>query len=128
MALPLFAANKPLPWFGMSFTRRTDSSHRVFLLVERVAPRGPAERASIRPGDLITRFNQITVGFGDDLDLLLYMAERRPGERLRCEFVRNGRAMKTEIVLGTLPDAKRPAWEQSVALARQRRAAARGTP
>ncbi|HEV7923118.1 MAG TPA: PDZ domain-containing protein [Thermoanaerobaculia bacterium] len=127
VALPLFAATQPLPWLGMSFTRHTDSSRRVFLLVERVAPGGPAEQASIRPGDLITRFNQTAVGFSDDLDLLLYLAERKPGERLACDFVRNGRAMKTVIVLGKLPDAKRPAWEQSIARAQQRRAAARAT-
>jgi S1-C subfamily serine protease len=128
LLLLAIAANKPLPWFGMAFTRHVGSAHRVFLLVERVTRGGPAEQAGIRPGDLVTRFGQTGVGFGDDLDLLLYLSERKPGERIACDYVRNGKTMTTTMVIGKLPEGSRVTWEQSVALARQRRAAARAMP
>jgi S1-C subfamily serine protease len=92
-----------------------------FLYIERVAPGGPAERGGIRPGDILTHLANAPSAFGDELDFILFLSERRPGERMPVTFVRNGKVRQTTVILGTLPDAARPAWEEGLKVAKARR-------
>ena len=109
------------PWVGMAVTwQETDG--RRHLLVERVTPNGPASRAGVKPGDLVTHINDQRADFGDDLDFLLFVAERKPGERLRIRAIRHGQAKVLTMVLGTLPESGRAAWQRNLAMARERRA------
>lgn len=112
---------RKLPWVGMTFAMVRQAPGRAALLVQRIVPKGPSDVAGLRPGDMITTFNQVPVGFGDELDLLLYIGERPIGQRLTCGFVRAGRQMTTEIVVGTMPPESQRAWLEALDLAHRLR-------
>ena len=82
------------------------------LLVERVTPGGPAARAGLRGGTraVILGMRRILIG-GDvlvsidgrtitsQLDLSLAMNRKRPGDRVKVEYYREGRKMEAEVTL-----------------------------
>lgn len=126
LLLAAAAANPPLPYFGIDFRWMHGGAQQKFLQVESVVPEGPAARAGLRPGDRITHIGGVAVDFGDELDFLLFIRERKPNERLVLKITRAGKPMDVVVTLGALPEAARPAWEAGFRIARQRRLAARG--
>lgn len=125
---PILAGAEPAPpiaYLGIEFRWGGEASAERFLHVERVAPNSPAEKAGIRPGDLITHAAGVRVDFGDELDLLLFLKKRRPGERLSMTVVRSGKAVNRVATLAALPEAARARWEHNFRVAEERRAAAK---
>jgi S1-C subfamily serine protease len=116
---------RPLAYLGLEFRWGGDASAERFLHVQRVAPNGPAEKAAIRPGDLITHVAAVRVDFGDELDFLQFMRKRRAGERLSMTVVRSGKSATRVITLAALPEAARARWELNFRMAEERRAAAK---
>ena len=66
-------------------------------LVLEVEAGGPAERAGLRAGDVVTRIGRKAVGDADDV--LDAVEGRRPGESVPVDFVRGGEGQKTRITL-----------------------------
>jgi len=124
-ALMLAVAAATPGWLGMDYTwsRPTNSARRV-LHVQRVAPGGPAARAGVRPGDIVTAMNDHRVDLGDDLDLLLFLGDQHPGDRLVLAIVREGRPLKIEVTLGTMSAASLAARKENLEVARRKRIAA----
>lgn len=122
---PVSGEKKPKAYLGLDFRWQRDASRARFLHVERVAPRGPAQQAGLRPGDIITHIGGVPVGFGDELDFLIFMRDRHPGERLVMSVVRSGKTLKLVATLGALPEAARVSWEEGFRMAQQKRMAAR---
>lgn len=58
-------------------------------LVHAVDAKGPAQRAGLRPGDVIIRADDKEIG--DDADLISYFLTRTVGETVRLRVVREGR-------------------------------------
>lgn len=113
----------PLPWLGLAFVWAESGERSHALHVRAVTPGGPADKAGVRAGDLVTDVNGARVDFGDELEFLLYLQQRRPGERLRLSFVRDGRAIAAVMTVGQLAEEARPRWERNLRMARDRRAA-----
>jgi S1-C subfamily serine protease len=111
-------------WLGMGYVWSANQDGRKVLHVQKVAPGGPSDRGGIKPGDIITTINDRRVDIGDDLDLLLFLGDRKPGDTLTFGVVREGHAQKLRVKLGTMPDASRAAWKQNLEVARQKRLAA----
>lgn len=116
------SAPPPLPWFGVSFTWSEVGPKTQMLHVRHVTRGGPAERAGIRAGDLISTINGNRVDFGDELEFLLFIGARKPGERLRLTLVREGRSVPVVVTLAQLVEASRPKWERNLEMARRKRA------
>lgn len=116
--------NERLPWLGMGISPQVDSAKVRFLQVERVTKGGPADRAGLRPGDMITGASGVSLEIGDDLDFLLFLGERKPGERLGLRVVRSGRPIQVLLTVGVMPDSARVGWQKALDAARQRRIAA----
>jgi len=57
-------------------------------LVSGVVPNGPAGKAGLEPGDIITSFDGMQVSDAGQLQLLV--ADARPGRTVRLEILRNG--------------------------------------
>lgn len=112
-------------WLGMDYTwsHAAKTADRV-LIVQRVAANGPAQRAGVRPGDIITAMNGRRVGIGDELELLLFLGEQHPGDRLTLSIIREGRPMQTVVTLGTMSAASLAARKENLEVARRRRVAA----
>jgi C-terminal processing protease CtpA/Prc len=113
---------KPLPWLGLSFTWSETSAQTHMLHVRNVVRGGPAERAGVRTGDFVATINGERVDFGDELEFLLFLLERKPGERLRMTLIREGRELPAVVTLAPLAEESRSKWERNLEMARQKRA------
>lgn len=65
-----------------------------------VVPASPAERAGVRPGDLVTRFGDEKVDTFDDLKK--FVGQRQPGDEVSMEVLRGGKKMVLKVVLAAL--------------------------
>ena len=68
------------------------------VLVQEVQPGGPADKAGIKSGDIITTVDGRAIKDGDDL--VNEIASRRPGSTIRLGFVRDGKPMDASVTIG----------------------------
>jgi len=80
-------------------------------IVTSVAPGGPAERAGIKRGDVITAINKQSVA--DNNSLRNLVASMAPGSNVEVTARRNGNDQNFQVALAELPDRQRPEGEES---------------
>jgi serine protease Do len=68
------------------------------VLVQKVHPGGPAEKAGIKVGDIITSIDGRNIKDGDDL--VNEIASRRPGSSARLGYLRDGKQGDTTVTIG----------------------------
>ncbi len=68
------------------------------VLVQEVQPGGPADKAGLKAGDIITAIDGRSIKDGDDL--VNEIASRRPGSTVRLGYVRDGKTMDTTVTIG----------------------------
>jgi serine protease Do len=68
------------------------------VLVQQVQPSGPAAKAGLKPGDIITTIDGRQIKDGDDL--VNEIASRRPGSSIRLGFVRDGKPQDATVTIG----------------------------
>jgi serine protease Do len=89
---------------GIQFREGLSSAvNRVYgfkngVLVQEVQPGGPADRAGMKPGDIIVTIDGRPVKDGDDL--VNEIASRKPGSTIRLGFLRDGKQQDTTITIG----------------------------
>jgi serine protease Do len=89
---------------GVSFHSELSSAvNRVYgfkngVLVQQVQPNGPADKAGIKAGDIITTVDGRSIKDGDDL--VNEIASRRPGSTIRLGYVRDGKPLDTTVTIG----------------------------
>ena len=70
--------------------------------VAELTPGGPAGKAGMRPGDVITNVNNQQIkGAGDVVD---YVSNQNIGTKVTLHFVRDGKPAQTQVALAELPD------------------------
>jgi serine protease Do len=67
------------------------------VLVNRIEPGGPAEKAGLKAGDIITSVDGRSIKDGDDL--VNEIASRRPGSTVRLGFVSEGKQADTSVTI-----------------------------
>jgi len=80
-------------------------------IVSSVAPGGPAERAGIKRGDVITAINKQPVS--DNNSLRNLVASLGPGATADVTTVRDGREQNFQVALAELPDRQRAESEET---------------
>jgi serine protease Do len=89
---------------GVSFHSGLSSAiNRVYgfkngVLVQQVQPGGPADKAGMKPGDIITTIDGRSIKDGDDL--VNDIASRRPGSSVRLGFLRDGKPADATVTVG----------------------------
>ena len=68
------------------------------VLVQQVQPNGPADKAGMKPGDIITTLDGRSIKDGDDL--VNEIASRRPGSTIRLGFLRDGKPQDATVTIG----------------------------
>ena len=62
---------------------------------------GPADRAGLRSGDLVTKLNGISIQ--DANELIQYVARQKPNQNLVVDVLRNGEPRQFNVTLGVRP-------------------------
>ena len=71
-------------------------------VVQELTPGGPAGKAGMRPGDVITEVNnQKIAGAGDVVD---YVSGQNIGTKVTLHYLREGKPAQTQVALAELPD------------------------
>jgi len=89
---------------GIQFKEGLSASvNRVYgfkngVLVQQVQPGGPADRAGLKAGDIITAVDGHSIKDGDEL--VNDIASRSPGSTIRLGYVRDGNPMDTTVTIG----------------------------
>jgi len=89
---------------GIQFREGLSSAvNRVYgfkngVLVQEVQHGGPADKAGMKPGDIITSVDGRAIKDGDDL--VNEIASRRPGSSIRLGFLRNGKPQDATVTVG----------------------------
>jgi len=68
------------------------------VLVQQVQPGGPADKAGLKPGDIITTIDGRNIKDGDDL--VNDIAARHPGSSIRLGFIRDGKQQDADVTVG----------------------------
>lgn len=71
-------------------------------LIAAVEQGGPAARAGLRSGDIVTKLNGKPIGPGQSLRALLL--EYKPGDVVTLEVLRDGQQLSLDVTLGVRPD------------------------
>jgi S1-C subfamily serine protease len=87
--------------FGQGFGQGGQSTPVTGAIVAQVSPNGPAGKAGIQQGDVITSANGTKIT--DSQDLLQVLANEKPGDTLSLQVNRNGQTMTVQVHLGELP-------------------------
>ena len=68
------------------------------VLVQEVQPGGPADKAGLKAGDIITTIDGRSIKDGEDL--VNEIASRKPGSTIRLGFIRDGKPSDTTVSIG----------------------------
>lgn len=71
-------------------------------LIAAVEPGGPAARAGLQAGDIVTKVNGKPIGPGQSLRALLL--EYKPGDVVTLDVLRDGKQLSLNVTLGTRPE------------------------
>jgi putative serine protease PepD len=94
------------PYVGATVTPIPSSIAERFgvrngLFVQTITPAGPADAAGLRVGDVITAVDNKEANGPDDL--FLVTLTKKAGERVAIDYVRDGRAGRTQLTLAARP-------------------------
>ena len=128
LAATVLASENDPGWLGMVIRWSRDSAGNRLMVVVSTASNGPAATGGLRANDIIQTINGQKPDFGDDLDFLLFLAARVPGERLKIGIVREGKTRTVTVTVAKMPEANRDAWNRGLAQAKRKRLAASSPP
>ncbi len=126
-SVPINAAKEILPqlrekgkvvrgWLGIQIESVRDDMAKTLkmkeargAIVTQVTPGSPADKAGLKPEDVVVGADGRTIR--DNADLSRYIASKVPGTTVRLDVLRSGSEKTVSVALGTFPDE--PAEEQS---------------
>jgi len=78
------------------------------VIVNEVVEESPAEKAGLKEGDIIVRFDRSKIA--DQDDLVEMIQKGRPGDKVTLIIMRDGKELKLPIVLEKKPAAEKQVW------------------
>src|SRR3954454_8978641 len=114
MVLSSHSADCP-GWLGLGFRYQppTPGHEQGWIYVQRLAPGGPAERAGVMPGDVITAIEGQPIRYADDVSLLQRLSRIVSGTPVHMTIRRGVRSVAAVIVPSTASKDQCAAWRQS---------------
>jgi S1-C subfamily serine protease len=87
------------PYFGLSFSFHRTETSGTFLRLCAVAPNGPAARAGLKAGDLITHIAGKRLAFADHDAALRHFATIKPNDRVKLRVARGAQVFDAVVVI-----------------------------
>lgn len=106
-------------WLGLGFTHHTQDREQ-WVVVRAVAPGGPAEKAGLQQGDVITTINDKRIDAKDTVALLEKLGTIRAGEKVRLGIVRGEKKLTVVLVPAPMTDEQFERWKANLELERHR--------
>ena len=101
LSFAVAAAAGNRPWFGLSFSfHRTDKSG-TYLRLCAVAPNGPAAKAGLKAGDLITHIGGTRITFADHDAALRHFAAIKPNDRVKLRVARGAQVFDAVVIVAS---------------------------
>jgi S1-C subfamily serine protease len=109
-------------WLGLGFLYHLPTRTHTdgWIYVQRLAPRGPAERAGLFPGDVITAIDGHPIRYVDELSLLQRLSRISGGAVVRLTFRRGIQTGAASVTASVASKAQCEAWRQSFERSRPR--------
>ena len=76
-------------------------------LIAEVSPDSPADKAGLKSGDVVIKFNNKPIE--EFADLTRFVGETKPDSDVKLTIIRNGKEKVIDVNLGELKDTKKPA-------------------
>ena len=108
-------------WLGLGFSYHlaNESSSHNWLFVERLAPGGPAERAGLKPQDVITAIDGKALKFENDQAAIAFFGSMKPGQVLVVTVTRSSGVRKIRLTAEPMSDAAYALWLQNREIAKR---------
>lgn len=107
-------------YLGLMFTYHPPSEQsKAFMTVQSLAPGGPAERAGLKPGDLIIELDGQPFAFVSTYGMLLHWAEFTPGKPIELTVLRERKRQTMEMITTEMTASMYERWKANLALARE---------
>ena len=84
-------------------------------LISDVSPGSPAERAGLKPGDVVTKVGDHAVS--DARSLRLMIGDMSPGKTVQLALTRDGVERRYSVTLGEQPSGKRSSMDMRISAA-----------
>lgn len=110
------ASRLPHAWLGFGFVIQNfdaKSPVRQWLLIQKIAPGGPAMEAGLHVQDAVISINGVPVSFKDAKAALSFFRAVNPDSRLRLGIIRQERRMVVTLRARPLPQTYAPNWLQN---------------
>ena len=92
-------------WLGLTLYPVEKMGRNSGALVSSLQPDGPAEKAGLNPGDVITHLDgePADAVFFEEIPLIyMQFAEYSPGRKVKVRYLRGGESQETELVVGRM--------------------------
>lgn len=102
-------------WLGLGFLYHPPARGHLdgWIYVQRLAPAGPAERAGLFPGDVITAIDGQPIRYPDEFSLLQRLSRISGGTVVHVTFRRGIQTGAVAVTAGVASKAQCEAWRQS---------------
>lgn len=111
-------------WLGLGFRYQPPMRGHPdgWIYVQRLAPRGPSERAGLVPGDVITAINGQQIHYIDELALLQRLSRIGGGSVVHLSIRRGTKQGAVNVTASIASREQCGAWRQSFDMARAKQA------
>jgi S1-C subfamily serine protease len=114
---PLVAQQQRPGWLGMGYLNRTRVEKgkviASWFVVRHVIAGGPAARAGLHVGDLVTAIDGQALRYANDRDAVNAMSRIKPGQKLRFAVARGDLRLTLSIVAVPMPDDAFLLWQSN---------------
>src|SRR3954453_634329 len=104
-------------WLGLGLTPHR-SGNESWVTVQVIAPGGPAERAGLHVGDVVTHIDDQPFRFRTDLEMLERLAKIHPRKRVQIQAERVQQKMTFSVIAGRMSDDAYERWLGNLEYAR----------
>ncbi len=114
---PLFAQQQRPGWLGMGYLNRTRVENgkvvASWFVIRHVIAGGPAAKAGLHVGDLVTSIDGNALRYATDRDAVSAMSKIKPGQKLRFAVARGDQRLTLTVVAVPMPDDAFLLWQSN---------------